>query len=287
MLRYLGLGTRPLGDYPMPTHKRVNWEFLAVVRGKLAPFFSMTAPQTKAAADTLWLFPPHFAHGWVGEPAKKCEVVVIHFHSVPDAVAQCAAEHGYLAVQLTAADKRFLLRLGKNLKTHYWRPTLESDIHTQRALMELSLLILRDYSERRQPLRRGKSASKVAAAENWLRQHLADRPSIAHAARVTGISTSQLHRLFRKVRKESPQGALTRLRLDRAMELMAGSSAKLHAIAAECGFSSASNLCRSFRDFKGYSPTTWRKETFIQHKLPSKAALKDHTAHGRRYREAF
>src|SRR6185369_15686181 len=169
-----------------------------------------STPQAKPASDTLWLFPPGFAHGWVGEPTKRCEVVVIHFHSVPDAVAQCADEHGYLAARLRAADKRFLLRLGKSLKPHYWQPTLESDIHTQRALMDLSLLILRDYSERRQPLRRGKSASKVMAAENWLRQHLADRPSIADAARVTGISTSQLHRLFRKVRKESPQGVLTR-----------------------------------------------------------------------------
>lgn len=286
MLRYLGLGTRPLGDYPMPAHKRVNWEFLAVVRGKLAPFFR-AAPPAQAAADTLWLFPPGFVHGWVGEPAKKCEVVVIHFHSVPEAVARCADEHSYLAVKLRAADKRLLRRLGKNLKNHYWQPTLESDIHTQRALMDLSLLILRDYAEQRQPLRRGMSTSKVMAAENWLRLHLADRPSIVDAARVAGISTSQLHRLFRKVRKESPQGVLHRLRLDRAMEIMARSDAKLHAVAAECGFSSASNLCRAFRMFKGHSPTTWRKEMFIQHKIPSKAALKDHTAHGRRYREAF
>lgn len=286
MLRYLGLGTRPLGDYPMPAHRRVNWEFLAVVRGRLAPFFQ-SAHQARLASDALWLFPPGFIHGWVGEPAKKCEVVVIHFHAVPEAVARCARERGYLAVRLRPADKRFLRQLGKNLKIHYWQPTLESDIHTQRALMDLSLLILRDYSERRQPLRRGLSAGKVAAAETWLREHLADRPSIADAARVTGVSASQLNRLFRKVRKESPQSVLNRLRLDRAMEIMANSGAKLHAVAAECGFSSASNLCRAFREYRGHSPTTWRKETFIQHKVPSRAAQKDHTAHGRRYREAF
>lgn len=286
MLRYLGLGTRQLGDYPMPEHKRVNWEFLAVVRGKLAPGFQ-SLYHARPVADTLWLFPPGYVHGWVGEPGKKCEVVVIHFHSVPEAVARCAEQYGFLTTRLKATDKRFLLGMGENLKPHYWHPTLESDIHTQRALMDLSLLILRGYSAQRQPLRQGVNASKVVAAENWLRQHLADRPSIAEAARAVGLSSSQLNRLFRQVRKESPQRVLNRLRLDRAMAVMANSGAKLHAVAAECGFSNASNLCRAFREHKGHSPNMWRRETFIQHKNPSKTALKDHKAHGRRYREPY
>lgn len=37
MLRYLGIGKRSLGEVPMPPHKRMNWEFLAVIRGWCAP----------------------------------------------------------------------------------------------------------------------------------------------------------------------------------------------------------------------------------------------------------
>jgi AraC family transcriptional regulator len=45
------------------------------------------------------------------------------------------------------------------------------------------------------------------------------------------------------------------MRLHRARTLMAGSSAMpLRVIAAECGFSDASHLVRTYRDHFGYTP---------------------------------
>ncbi len=283
MLRYLGTGQRLYGDRPMPSHKRVNWEFLAVVRGKIAPF-TPTAQRPEPVASTFWLFPPGLAHGWAGEPGKKCELIVIHFNSVPTVTAELVAGRGPLSVALNAADRRFLRAAAGKLKRHYWHPIRESEIHTERTLMDLCLLILRECAERRQPLHTGHSLAKVVRAEKWLRDQLADNPAIGDAAREIGLSSSQLNRLFRQVRKRSPQQVLNQLKIERAMELLGNSTAKLHSVAAESGFSSASNLCRAFKGHKGHSPTMWRQETFIQYKTPSKSAKTDHTAHGRRYR---
>lgn len=283
MLRYLGLGRRPFGDRPMPAHKRVNWEFIAVVRGKLAPFSS--APREAIpVADTFWLFPPGYVHGWIGEPGKKCEVIVIHFNSVPNFVTGLVAERGPLAISLTSADKHLLQSIAKTLKRHYWHPVRESEIHTERAMLDLCLLILRDFDERSQPLHTGNRVGKVVTAENWLRDHLAENPAILDAARAVGLSSSQLNRLFQQVRKRSPQQVLNQLKLDRAMEILGSSNAKLHSIAAECGFSSASNLCRAFKRFKGDSPTAWRHEIYIQYKKPRDDEKAQHQSHGRRYR---
>ncbi len=283
MLRYLGLGNRFLGERPMPPHKRLNWEFLAVVRGKLAPFDRNDAPRT-LRSERLWLFPPGVVHGWAGVPGESCEVIVIHFSTVPAALEKIARARGSLETTLAKRDKEQLVGIAQRLKRHYWRPTLESEIHCERALMDLSLLVLRDYKERREPQSIGGSFDKVTTAEDWLRDHLAENPALSDAARVIGVSTSQLNRLFRQVRRENPQAVLNRLKIERAMELLGSSNAKLETVAAECGFSSGSNLCRAFKMCKGHSPTRWRKEMFIQYKVPSEAAMGDHTQHGRRAR---
>jgi AraC-like DNA-binding protein len=286
MLRYLGLGKRFYGDRPMPSHKRVNWEFLAVVRGKIAPF-EKSPEEASPVSDTFWFFPQGVVHGWVGEPGKTCDLIVIHFSAVPQALERTALRHGFLQTQLGSRDKALVRAIASNLKQHYWRPILESEIHTERALMDLSLLVLRDYKEGRQPKDVGGSFNKVQAAEDWLSSHLPENPAVGEAAQAVGLSVSQLNRLFMRVRKESPQTALNRLKIDRAMELLGSSDAKLHSVAAECGFSSASNLCRAFKAQKGHSPTLWRRETFIQYKVPSASAKGDHTEHGRRLRPAF
>ncbi len=267
----------------MPAHKRVNWEFFAVMRGKLAPF-SHATDEVAPVADRFWLLPPGYVHGWIGEPRKKSEVIVIHFNSVPNFVAEVVAEHGPISLSLTSADKQFLRTLAKMLKRHYWHPVRESEIHTERAMLDLCVLILRDRAERTQPLHASNSLGKVIAAENWLRDHLANNPSVLEAARGVGLSSSQLNRLFQQVRKRSPQQVLNQLKLDRAMEILGSSNAKLHSVAAESGFSSASNLCRAFKRFKGDSPTTWRQEIYIQYKKPRENQKAQHQSHGRRYR---
>ena len=284
MLRYLGIGQRFLGDSPMPPHKRVNWEFLAVVRGKCAPYF---APEERPplATNTLWVFPPGCVHGWIGEGGRHCELVVLHYNAVPPVLERVVHEHGYLAARLTDPDRKRLVRLGRSLRRHYWHPILLSDLHTERALMDLSLLMLRDLKESGQPSQGGASLTKVMAAETWLRDHLAERLPIALAARATGLSGSQLRRLFWKVRKVRPKHILNKLRFEKAMGLMAETDAKLQRVAVESGFGSATSFCRAFKAFNGKSPTVWRKEIYIHYKRPREAEKSDYASHGRRYRE--
>jgi AraC-like DNA-binding protein len=286
MLRYLGLGKRRLGDHTMPAHARLNWEFLAVVRGKVAPF-AETPDGAVPVEHRLWLYPPGVVHGWIGEPGKACEIVVIHFSSVPASIERLATTYGLLETPLTPGDREALQRLVRVLKAHYWDPTLESELKAQGALMDLCLMMVRGYEERTSRQISGGSYSRIVAAEEWLRTHLTDPASVASAARHVGLSTSQLYRLFAEVRKESPQDYLNRAKIERAMQLLGQTNAKLEKVAAECGYSTASNLCRAFKAAKGRSPTAWRRETYIQYKVPPKGAEGDHTRFGERVRPAL
>jgi AraC family transcriptional regulator len=279
MLRYLGFGKRSLGDLPMPPHKRMNWEFLAIVRGLCAPTLAdKSTPQP--VSNTLWLFPPNYIHGWIGKPGQTCEVLVLHFSAVPVAVEQVVEELGPISIRLQPSERRRLIRLTEKLKPHYWKPVLTSDIHSECALMELSLLILRNRPPG-PPSSRSPHFARVLQAENWVRDHLADKPSVVRVASIVGISPSQLSRLFIRVRKESPKKVIEKLKIEKAMHMMSHSDAKLHNVAVECGYSSASNFCRAFRTFLGASPKVWRKETHIQYRKPRPSEMADHRNHGR------
>src|SRR3954464_12558932 len=103
MLRYLGLGKRQLGDHPMPPHARLNWEFLAVVRGKLAPFES-DPENAKLVEKHCWLFPPGVIHGWAGKKGETCDVIVLHFSSLERSIEQVASTRRMLETRLRPTD---------------------------------------------------------------------------------------------------------------------------------------------------------------------------------------
>lgn len=283
MLRYLGLGKRWLGDHPMPPHPRLNWEFVAVLKGKLSPY--ETNPKgAKPLRSHCWLFPPGVVHGWIGERGKTCELMVVHFSSLPPAIEQVAANRGALESKLSPHDLTTLGKMIPPLERHYWSPTVESELRAHRVLVDMCLLLIRDYEERSAPQTSGGNHSRVVKAEEWLRANLTANPSINDAAHQVGLSTSQLCRVFSQIRKETPQDYLNRVKIERAMELLGYTNAKLEQVAVESGFSSASNLCRAFKAARGRSPTDWRTETYIQYRKPPKGADTDYRQHGVRVR---
>lgn len=287
ILRYLGLGKRRFGEHPMPAHPRLNWEFLAVIKGRLAPFDKQPPEAVPLLSNHFWLFPPGVVHGWVGAREETCELIVVHFSSVPPSVERLATKSGYLETRLKHADLKALNRLVPSLKDHYWHPTMQSELRANRALMDLCLLVIRDYKEQSSKQIKGGSLNRITAAEEWLQLHLTDNPSIASAARHVGLSTSQLCRCFTQIRNETPQNFLNKIKIERAMELLGHSDAKLEKVALDCGFSSASNLCRAFKAVKGRSPSAWRREMYIQHKEPRRGTENDYRQHGRRVRPAI
>jgi AraC-like DNA-binding protein len=282
MLRYLNQGLRPFGDYPMPVHKRLNWDFYAVVEGTLAPSFESSEPAA-FCRDTLWVFPPGCAHGWVGEAGQPCHIIVFHFAGVPAALDRRVRDAGHLAVPLSSADKAVLGRVQADLQGHYWRPGTLSELHFERALMELSLLLLEKPTEENahcltgclnaatgsEPPARAAALARVLAAENWFRQHLPAQPSLTDVARASGLSPGHLRRLFHAVRHLSPKEALTRIRMEQAMQLLAHSDRKLADVAAECGFSGASQFCQTFRHRHGTTPTFWRRHAYTPYQDPA------------------
>src|SRR5262245_53295615 len=74
MLRYLGVGPRQFGLYPLKPLARMNWEFFAVVKGRCAPLGRGDAPSL--ASQMLWVTAPGSSHTWAGDGPRTVHVAV-------------------------------------------------------------------------------------------------------------------------------------------------------------------------------------------------------------------
>ncbi len=267
MLRHMVAGVRRFGLYPMYVHQRDNWEFLAVLRGKCGAVLSETGPVALLTRH-LWIFPPEAAHGWKGDGANRCKVAVFHFGKVPQLLEKVAREHGYLECALSSAQVRRVTEIEAELRVPYGRVTEKSLLFFEKALIELSLIALADIpatddSGVEHPLQ------KVQACLAWYNEHMLEQPKLEQTAEAVNVSVRHLRRLFWQSRRESPQAAFTRVRLERAMGLLSLSNLKLEAVAEQCGFSSSSDFCRVFKTHHHISPDAWRKRHLPAYEEPA------------------
>lgn len=92
-----------------------------------------------------------------------------------------------------------------------------------------------------------------------MESHIEDVVPTEDLAASVGLSRRQLERLFTEEIKTSPGAVYTRIRMERARQLVLQSEAPLIEIALEVGFDSASHFARLFRKLYGQSPTELRR----------------------------
>ena len=82
--------------------------------------------------------------------------------------------------------------------------------------------------------------------------------SVASLARGAGTSTRELHRLCADLYGIGPMGLVTRIRMDRAMELLLATDRKLDDIATEVGYATAHAFSAAFLSHVGRRPGSFR-----------------------------
>lgn len=258
MLRYLGVGPRQFGLYPLKPIARMNWEFFAVLRGRVAPLADGATPKP-LTGETLWVTAPGSAHTWAGDGPRRAHIAVFHFGSVPAPLEAAVRERGQLALHLAPNELRRVAALARELQGDFQQPTRLSNLVYEAALLELSLLALRKLPDGKAPPIADQAERTVAAAIAWYADHVRTNPSIVEVARTVHVSPSTLRRLFHRVRGERPARVFSRIQLEKGMRLMTETKFKLEGIAEECGFTSTSDFCRAFKAFTQVTPTVWRQ----------------------------
>ncbi len=99
----------------------------------------------------------------------------------------------------------------------------------------------------------------VDRAASFLSTHYASRIDVKWMAEnVCFVSPSHLTRLFRAQFGKAPYAWLRQIRMERAAELITGSSGSVLAVAKQVGYCNASHFVRDFRAYHGVTPGRFR-----------------------------
>ncbi|WP_375783492.1 helix-turn-helix domain-containing protein [Bradyrhizobium sp. Pha-3] len=107
--------------------------------------------------------------------------------------------------------------------------------------------------------RGGLAAWQLKRARDLLNVNLAHDPSIEEIAHECGLSSSYFARAFKRSTGVPPSRWLTKMRVERAKELLKDPRCELAEIALQCGFVDQSHFTRVFSKSEGYSPGRWRR----------------------------
>jgi AraC family transcriptional regulator len=110
--------------------------------------------------------------------------------------------------------------------------------------------------------RAGPEASNEAAlrqVDDYMRAHLASDMSLSDLAAVAGYSRFQLLRLSSRFWGETPVRRLSRLRIERAQHLLAGTRLTVSQVAFESGFGTPAHFATAFRKHVGMTPSEFRR----------------------------
>jgi AraC family transcriptional regulator len=259
MLRSLATGVRDFKSKPDTLCVRYNWIFLCVFDGSLQPKFD---PPVNVAGDAatanFWVIPPQTRYV-IAAGTRRVDRAVFHFSEVPDALRDEVAAGGCIAKRLTPAQIAEVRALGAGIEPDFARPTALSATRCEIVLLRLSLLALSHLDA--QPLHplHNVSRDRVEKALAWYSEHMAESPSLRDVAANVHVSQTHLRRHFYERLGRSPKAVFSKLRMQRATQLLVGSTHTLDQIAEACGFNSASDFCRAFKGHFKVTPNAWRR----------------------------
>jgi LacI family transcriptional regulator len=98
----------------------------------------------------------------------------------------------------------------------------------------------------------------VAAAVRFIRANACEEGDVSSICRIISVSRRQLERKFHEVLGHSPGEEISRVRMDRARELLATTSLSVSNIAVRCGYGHMSSFSTAFRKLFGVTPRAYR-----------------------------
>ncbi len=112
-------------------------------------------------------------------------------------------------------------------------------------------------------LERSMSASRneVATVKNYIYQHYEEDLNLEMLAEKVYLSSGYLSFIFKKETGMNLNRYIRVFRMEKAKELLCSTNMKVAQISERVGFANVSYFCRSFREYYGSSPESYRKGT--------------------------
>jgi transcriptional regulator GlxA family with amidase domain len=101
--------------------------------------------------------------------------------------------------------------------------------------------------------------AEIAAAEEWMRQHLREALRVDALARRSGMSPRSFARRFKLATGQTPLVYLHGLRIEAAKQLLERSERSLREVAEAVGYEDVAFFRALFKRRSGAAPAVWRR----------------------------
>lgn len=136
------------------------------------------------------------------------------------------------------------------------------DLRVREALSELAFLLSRNRPAARPPSDKAlRDEERVKRMLRFIQENYASEINVAAIAGSAMISESECLRCFRSTIGAAPAQYLKQFRIQKAAELLASSAESVGEVGARCGFQDASYFTKTFRELKGCTPSSYRRES--------------------------
>ena len=190
----------------------------------------------------------------------------VHFHVPRATLEDVAGEFGYASLgafrPALLKEDLVLAQLTRNILPSIGRAPSVGNLGLDQFQLVLAAHLLQRYGEMRpRPLvaRGGLAPWQKQHATDLLREHLDGSLRLADLAAECGLSVSHFARSFKASFGIPSHRWLTRLRIERAKDLLRNSRESLAQIALRSGFGDQPTFTRTFQRVVGVSPGRWRR----------------------------
>lgn len=104
----------------------------------------------------------------------------------------------------------------------------------------------------------------VESAKEYMNSNFYKNLSLLSVAEQLGVSQSHLSREFVKYTGEQPIKYLTKVRLEKAIDMLCSTDGNLESIGIACGFENGNYFSKVFRKYMGTSPGEFRRQVKVQ-----------------------
>ncbi len=103
----------------------------------------------------------------------------------------------------------------------------------------------------------------IKKAKEYIREHQAEKISLGNVARAVNMSAFYFCKMFKKTTGINFTDYLTRVRIERARNLLLNPNLRISEIGFEVGFQSLTHFNRVFKKIAGQSPTDYRAQLLV------------------------
>ena len=267
---------------PLPSHTNPGFEITHLLSGRVC-WRVEGGPTLRLAGGDMAITQPDVPHRGELEIIEPCKLFwFVTNPTAPGAARFTPFEHadlrslertflnaGNCVVRAAKELRDIHLRMGELLRDQDGTATADLHVPRIRSLLVRGLLAAADsfHASSDHP----KTHPLVDVARSWLEHHFESQETgIGKLCATMGYSPSHLLALFKKHLGQTPSDYLQRLRIDKALILLATTDLPIGEISSQLGFPSSQYFADRFRRFTGLSPHGYRERARHASRMPDR-----------------